>query len=126
MRPLLSILALCIVLVGCGATQRQKTITATLAAVDAARDGFVEYDRLHQQGIVNDADSADAARSKLDAYRRKREPLVQAFTTAYRALAIAAALDDDPKSLATMLFVARQLCRALEDFGADVCKELPL
>lgn len=79
---------------GCGASQRETTIRAALITADVARDGFVSYDAAKQSAIVNAATSLDDGRAKLAAYRDARAKVADAFTTAYRAIAAAAAVND--------------------------------
>lgn len=110
---------------GCGAAARERTLNATLVAVNAARDGFIEHDRLTQTAIVDAAATREAAVAELAAYRKKREPVIEAFTATYRALAIAAVLEDDPTSLGSLLFTAKQLAAILESFGCKLCAAVP-
>jgi hypothetical protein len=74
----------------CGPNAKQKALRTTLVSVNAARDGFVTWDYVHQQGIVDDATSLEDGKAKLKAYREKREKAVISFEIAYRALAVAA------------------------------------
>lgn len=110
---------------GCGASARERTLNATLVTVNAARDGFIEHDRVTQLALVDAAPTREAAVAELAAYRKKREPVVEAFTAAYRALAIAAVLEDDPKSLSNLVLVAQQLAAILESFGCKLCAAVP-
>lgn len=81
---------------GCSGSQRQKTLRAAVLSVNVARDQFLEYDRSHQIGIVEQATSREDGVAKLEAYRKKREPLMKGFEIAYKALALAATANDDP------------------------------
>lgn len=121
MRHVATLIAFVIVLAACGATARERTLRTTLVAVNAARDGFVTYDATRQQSIVDGADTLEAGRAELVAYRKRREPIVEAFATSYRALAIAAVLHADPASLANVLDAARRLLELLEALGCDAC-----
>lgn len=98
---------------GCGASQRTNAIHASVIAVDAARDGFVAYDAAHQHQIVDQATSLETGRADLAAYRAKRDPVVNAFIIAYRALALAATQTDDP-SLTAALAKAAELLQSIE------------
>ncbi len=71
--------------------QASKTLATSLAATNAARDGFVEWDEAHQLGIVDRATSREEAEAQLKNYRRGRERVLKAFTVAYAAIAAAAA-----------------------------------
>ena len=84
------ILPLILLFAGCAARQRGKTIESTFHALDAAKDGFVIWDGTHQKSIVNRATSFEEGRIKLFVYREKREKIITAFETAYRAIALAA------------------------------------
>jgi hypothetical protein len=75
-----------------GPDAKQKALRTSLLALNAARDGFVAWDKTHQDKIVADAESYDQGKAALEVYRTKREPVVHGFSAAYSALA-AAALD---------------------------------
>lgn len=96
---------------GCGASQRERTIKATLVAVNETRDAFVSFDQATQLAIVQAAPTYERGTVALHVYRSKREAVVEAFELVYRAIATAATLDDDP-SLATMLAAARSIATA--------------
>lgn len=100
----LSFLGLLVVAVAgsaCGASQRQDTIKAALITVDVARESWLAYDKHAQAEIVAKATSLEDGRAKLAAYRANQGKIETAFEIAYRAVASAAALNDDP-SLAGM------------------------
>lgn len=101
------LLLVVLALVACGASARQRTISATLLGVDAAKAAFVAADATHQLQLVAGATSHDDGAAKLASYRDRRVKLVIAFEAAYRALAIAAILNDDPKSLANLVAAAK-------------------
>jgi hypothetical protein len=73
-----------------GPDAKQKALQTSLTALNAARDGFLAWDKNHQQKIVDEATSLEAGKAALAAYRAKREPVTQAFVVAYSALAVAA------------------------------------
>jgi hypothetical protein len=98
---------------GCGPNRRTRTLKATLTAINAARDGFVAWDRDHQHQIVEKATTRDTAQLELDSYRMRREAIVAGFTAAYRALA-AAATSGDEASLRAALAAAGELHDALK------------
>ncbi len=112
------LLALC--LLACGASGREKSLRGTLLAVNSARDGFVAWDAERQQAIVASATNIESGTTGLAEYRRKREPTIEAFTAAYRAVAIAAVMNDDP-SLASVLDAARRLLVMLDGLGCTPC-----
>lgn len=100
---------------GCGASQRDRTIKTTLAAVNETRTAFVVFDRAAQAAIVATAKSYDDGAAKLAAYRAKREIVVDAFAFVYRAIATAATVNDDP-SLTAMITAAAGIAEAFRDF----------
>jgi hypothetical protein len=111
--------------VGCGPDAKQKALRHTLTGLNAARDGFVAWDHVHQQGIVDDATSLEDGKAKLKAYRTKRDKLVIAFEIAYRAVAVAA-LDLTTANLGEALRAAGdlfELVRAM--MGKDTPPEVP-
>lgn len=99
---------------GCGASARETTIKTTLTVVNAARDGFVAIDRDKQAKIVAEAKTLDEGKAALALYRDKRQAILTAFETTYRALAVAAILKDDPKALDAMLAAAKELRLIIE------------
>lgn len=92
----------------CSASQRERTIKATLAAVNESRDAFIVFDRTVQQTIVATAPTYERGVDALAKYRTKREVVVDGFTVVYRAIAIAATVNDDP-SVATMIAAAKDI-----------------
>lgn len=89
----ISLIVVCAMSTGCP-NARQKALSVGLTSLNAARDGFIVYDEQHQDQLVKDATSLEDGQAKLDAYRKLREPVTQAFIVAYSALAVAA-LDDN-------------------------------
>lgn len=104
----------------CGPNKRAQSIQTTLIAVNAARDGFVAWDRQHQSNIVDTAAARQATRDEvvreLDAYHIKRAKVTASFEIAYRALAIAATQSDEA-SLRAALAKAGELRDALLGLG---------
>ncbi len=109
MRPVRLLLFVSLFLVACGATQRERTVKATLAAVNEARDAFVAFDNAAQQTIIAIAPSYEKGLAALLVYRKRREFVVEAFASAYRAIAAAAATDDAPTAIADMIAAAQHL-----------------
>lgn len=103
-------------LVGCTASAREKALHASLVATDAARDGFVAYDLTKQKQILDDAPDAPGWRDAIVTYRQKRDRIESLFAGAYRAIAAAAVIDDDPKSLDNVVTAAQLLYSALHEF----------
>lgn len=106
-------------LFGCGASSRLKTLDATMATLDSAEIGLMAFDQKHQNDIVNDCDpkatKADC-QAKLDAYRAKRDTAVKALVAAYTALTAAFQVDDDP-SAATAIAAAAVVSAQLKGLG---------
>ena len=109
-RPILLVLVM--LALGCSASHRERTIKATLAAVNEARDSFVTLDNSAQQTIVAIAPSYERGLAALLVYRKRREVVVDAFAAAYRAIALAATVDD-ASAIPTMLAAARYVAGAL-------------
>lgn len=86
----------CSVMGACNRSQRTDTLRAGIVSVNAARDGFLQWDRIHQRDIVAAATSRDDAERQLASYQHDREPILNGFQVAYRALALAATQSDDP------------------------------
>jgi outer membrane murein-binding lipoprotein Lpp len=93
---------------GCNKSARRDTISATLVAVNAARDGFTAWDLQHQRDIL----AADTTRAKFEAdiaaYREKQDTVRLAFEAVYRLIAAAATQTDKP-SLKKAIDAANQL-----------------
>lgn len=80
---------------GCGPSARDKALQASLISVNAARDGFLTWDDLHQKEIVKEAGTVADGEATLASYRQKRSLIVASFEVAYRALATAAITPSD-------------------------------
>jgi hypothetical protein len=81
---------------GCGASQRTKTLQATVISVNTARDGFEIWDLAHQRQLLESSTTREEHETKLAAYYHEREKIISAFEIAYHAIASAAALNDQP------------------------------
>lgn len=97
----------------CNKSQRTDTLHAALVSVNAARDGFIAWDREHQQTIVDQASTKEDAFKALESYRTARQPVMDSFEVAYRALALAATQTDDP-SLQAALALSGDLIDAVK------------
>lgn len=87
----------------CTSSQRKDTLHASVLAVNAARDRFVDWDLTHQQALKDGATSRDDAQKKIATYRTTTQTEVLGwFTTVYQALAIAATQTDDPSLSAAL------------------------
>jgi hypothetical protein len=107
------LLFLCTMMGACNRSQRTDTLRASIVSVNAARDGFLQWDRAHQASIVGAATSRETGEQALASYRHEREPIVNGFSVAYRALALAATQSDDP-SLKAALAEAGELVDAVQ------------
>lgn len=111
--------ALMLLLVGaCSANARETALTRTLDSLNAAHAGFVEFDKDHQNRIVEQAENYEDGAADLARYRVRREPVLRAFVVAYSAVA-AAAIDFEGEGL------INQAVQALTDlyFAVDALKE---
>jgi hypothetical protein len=113
---LLSLALAAVVLISaCGASQREVAIRTTYTAIVATDAGFRAWDAEHVKAIAHDPKSttADEAIAALQAYQGERKKILDAFDVAYRLLAAAAIVEDDPKSLASAL-------KAWDDLAAAI------
>lgn len=117
-RGLLGFLAVfaLVALIACGASTRQKTITTTLHALDTAEAAFVDFDGKHQLELVSASTSLADGQAKLASYRKDRDKVGQTIVFAYRAVAAAAQLDDDP-SVSSMIQAAALVAQELATLG---------
>jgi hypothetical protein len=99
----------------CGPDAKQQALKYSLTGLNAARDGFVVWDANHQQKIVDDATSLEQGKQALADYRAKREKVLQSFTVAYSALAVAA-LDPSAEMLVEALAAATEVYKLIKTF----------
>lgn len=104
-----------------GAGKHENTLKASLISLNAARDGFVAWDREHQDQIVREAPTYVEGRQRLDDYRKDRERVVAGFEIAYRALAVAALKRDDI-SITLMLAEAKAVYDRIRDLTGKAPK----
>ncbi len=88
-------------LTSCGPSERNRALTTSLAALNAARDSFLAYDAAHQADLVRAAPSEEAGKLTLIEYRARRLGVLEAFVAAYSLLSVAAADPTDAKILAS-------------------------
>lgn len=69
-------------LMGCAPSKNK-----VLSALDAARDGFADWDLTHQRDLVDQGKDGVEVDAALLAYRQKRDGVILAFLDAYAALA---------------------------------------
>jgi hypothetical protein len=120
-------LALVVALCACTAsacTNHNAQLQTSLTVLNAARDGFTAWDDDHQHLIVTQATSLDQGKADLDAYRKKREPVIRAFELAYKTLATAA-LAPETDNLLLLVADLADLKTAVEALGASWPKGSP-
>lgn len=105
----------------CTHNTRTETLQAAQLSVGAARDSLATYDQLEQDDIIAHAVTAEDGKTRLASWRHTRTELVTAIATAYRAIAIAGPLNDQP-SLAAAMTAAGEVVDAIK---AIVTKETP-
>ncbi len=126
----LNVLVFALLFAACGASQREKTLKATLVAINVARDGFLTHDDARQTAIVVKATSLEDGKTQLAAYRLERVEVVVAFELAYKALATALLMNDNPsviaagKALAELLAIVKRL-QKLESSGRPDLQIVP-
>lgn len=108
--------------VGCASHQAQ--LQTAMATLNAARDGFVAWDRQHQADLVKQSTTIEAAKSALDEYRTKRAPVLDGFQIAYQTLA-AAALEPTSANLGALLTDLADLEVSVTALGAAWPKVTP-
>jgi len=95
-RQSVNIVAVCLLLAtACGGSfvdRAQSTLNTSLVATNAARDEFTAWDKAHQQQLVDESETQQEAKIKLIDYRKRRAPLLRAFTVTYATIGAAAAL----------------------------------
>ena len=112
-------LTLAFILMACGANARQRTITVTFAATNAAAEKLVEFSDAHERAIVNISATREQAESELAAFRKKVDHAEKTFAAVYRMLAAAAIVDDD-RSLSALVQVAALLWTELKELGVKL------
>lgn len=110
----LLLLAIALGLVGCGASAREKALHAVFEATNGARAGFETFDSAHQAQIVNDAKSFDEGEAALKSYRHDRETVLVLFNAVYQGIIAAVLVNDDPRSLPSLIEAAGHLRQALD------------
>lgn len=87
----------CVVpLTACGASQREKTITASVTLLNAARDGFTVYSRKHQDDLVEASATIEEAHAAVAKWRQEREHYELEFKLGYDLLKVATKQNDEP------------------------------
>lgn len=83
--------ALLVLAGGCAAfpTVAAKTISGAEMTLVSVKTGLVEFDKVHQEAIVDAATSKEEAKAKLAAYRKTRDAVTTAILTTQRLLVVA-------------------------------------
>jgi hypothetical protein len=110
---------LCLALVACGASARQKTITTTVQALDVAEVAFLHFDGQHQLDLVNAATTQADATAKLASYRKDRDEVAKALIAAYRLAAVAATVDNDT-SVSSLMQAAAIVAQEIAALGVKL------
>jgi hypothetical protein len=120
------ILAVFLALPACpGPDAKQKALQTSLTALNAARDGFVAWDKQHQEKIVENATSLEQGKAALATYRAKRAPVEQGFVVAYSALA-AAALEKSAEMILEAALAAKEVYKLVKLLTNDEVKTPPV
>lgn len=108
-----------IAIISCGPSSQQKALSDTLLAINSARDGFETWDLDHEALIVKSAPSKEDAEKNLLMYHDHRQMVVDAFSVAYQALAIAALKPSDA-TMADAETKLKALLLTLEDLRKEL------
>lgn len=106
----------------CACAPHQAELSAANTVLNAASDGFSAWDEQHQTDIARGAKTLEQGTADLQSYRRKREPILAAFTLAYKTLA-AAALSPSDLNVALALSTIQDLKTAVLSLGASWPKD---
>lgn len=113
------IIALALHSSACGASGREKTLQDTYAGLNTAQIAFVTYDGIHQHDIVIRNSDPAAFEKEIHEWRGTQLTIEQGFGAAYKDLANAAILNDDP-SLQSALQAAEDLVKQLKLLGVKL------
>lgn len=115
--PLVLIIALA--MIACTKTQRTDTLKAAIITVNGLRDAAIEWDRKHQDKIIDSAKARNLTKAEVTAelakYYEQRDPMIGMFVDIYRFIAFAATEEDD-QSLDTALDAVKNLREAIGNF----------
>lgn len=98
---------------GCAASTRESTIKTAMVAVEATDRAFVAYDAMKLADIVVESTSLEDGQAKLANYRKTQSNIKKALVTAYSAIGVAAALNDD-HSLSSMEAAIKSVITAVQ------------
>lgn len=97
----------------CHQSTRLETLQAAQLSIGAARDSLAAYDQMEQDEIVATATTLEVGKAKLANWRTKRNHLTTLVAAAFRAVAIAGELNDQP-SLDTAKLAVGQVIDAIQ------------
>lgn len=100
---------------GCGASGKQKVLQGTLASLDAVKAGLEIYDKEHQIEMVKESESRQETLYRIQMYRSRRAPILEALILAYKAVAVAA-LNPDDTNVGEVLKMLRDLKDMIQRF----------
>ena len=108
-------------LASCGANARDKALRTSVVALNAVSDGLAAYDEQHQRTILEASPDRAAFDKELANYRVKRADVESKIAGAYRAIAAAAVINKDHKSLDAVGTALNLAFDAIKDFtGGNV------
>lgn len=109
-------LVLAFVVMACGASARQKTLTATYVATNVAAIKLVKFADERESKIVAEARNYELGKAELDEFRAKVDRVTDAIAAVYRTIAAAAVLNDKA-SLDNMVQAGLLMKGALAELG---------
>lgn len=112
-------LLLAFILIACSNSARKDTLHVSFVATVAARESFKAWDKKHQDEIVANATSHEDGRTKLDAYREKRNAVLTMIVDTFQAIGAAQDANDD-LSVTTALKLLADLKQAVDAFTKGV------
>lgn len=110
---------LALTLCACSVSTRNTTIAGSLTTLNAAAAALATYDAQHEQDIVAKATSMADGEKALQAWQAQRTTIALAFDGAWRAIAIAATLNDS-QSVVAMLNAGNIVLQELAALGIKV------
>ena len=109
------IIAICLV-GSCGPSAREKLIAGTFTSVNAIVKAEEVYSAQAQLDIVKQAPDKATAEAQIAGFQAKRAKIERVIAATYIAIATAAALQDDPKSLDNLKAAAAVLIQEAAAF----------
>lgn len=107
---------LIILLVACGASARERTMSTTFTTANVATAAFFAYESHHETDIVTKGPDRATVDKNLAEWKTKRVEVQKAIAAVYNAIDLAQKANDDA-SLAAMVAQALTLTKSLQDLG---------